>query len=106
MCVYVCRYKVKDGAFDELLQLLHTSLLPIGNHLPRTHHLFRKVVSMQRPGDCEYHTCPSGKHYFEPLPRKEWSMEACEPCPCGDNRFREVIIVDGRTRIEPAGTVS
>lgn len=97
---------MKDGAFDGLLQMLHTTLLPAGNSLPRSHHMFRKVVDMKRPGDCKYHTCPSGKHYFGPLPRNKWSVEEGGSCPCGMDRFREVSIVGGRTRVEPAGTVS
>jgi hypothetical protein len=100
------RHTVKDGAFDELLQMLHTSLLPSRNRMPNSLYLMRKILNIKRPADYDHHACACGKHYWKPRPRKDWSL-SCDPvCPhCNQNRFVNQPISGGRHKLRPSGKV-
>jgi hypothetical protein len=102
------RYNVTDGAFDELLQMLHSSLLPDGNRMPGSLYLLRKTLNVKRPSDYEYHACLSDKCWWAPLPRSKWSLTSpdCQPCKCGHPRLVEVQLAGDRKQLQPAGRVS
>ena len=101
------RHNVKDGAYDELLQMLHSTLLPQGNRLPGSLYLMRKTLNIKRPNTYEHHACACGKYYWKPCPRKQWSKTSHPQCPhCNGSRFVEVRVAGNRTKLQPAGRVS
>ena len=95
---------IKDRAIEALLQLLKR-LLPEGNLLPESLYMLRKVLKIKRPCDYQYHACPNDKHYWKPLPQSQWSADASEPCPCGHQRFKQLEVAGGRSKLQPSGRV-
>jgi hypothetical protein len=85
--------RIDRAALNSLLHFLAKELLPVGNLLPPSLHLCKKVLGVESWRAKERHVCNSEKcvgHVFGHLDRKEWNHHKHEQCPnCHTSRFVE-----------------
>lgn len=79
---------IEDTAFDILLRMLHSVILPIGNLLPPSFHLVKRICGIDDLSPYEYHACPCDLYRYPKIDRSEWPTHTNDHCTlCSRTRF-------------------
>jgi hypothetical protein len=70
--------RIRDGAFNRHLDLLHSCILPPGNIVPKSYYRMKSLLGVATAEKYEWHICSNNCCAFPPIPRKEWAKHVDE----------------------------